>query len=442
MDRSIIEVRDIAKRYRLGQTHTGLASHTFYKYKTMRDLIAGLFRPRLSRGNKKNETGQDNCIWALKDINFNVKPQEMVGIVGKNGAGKTTLLKILSQITDPSLGEVRLKGRVASLLEVGTGFHPELTGRENIFLNGSILGMGRREIKKKFDQIVEFAGVRKFIDTPVKRYSTGMYVRLAFAVAAHLDVEILLVDEVLAVGDFEFQKKCLSKMESVAQEGKTILFVSHNMSAIKKFCKRTILLEKGHIVADGPTNEVVNRYLSSGIQKHGEITWGGDLRAPGNNVVRLQAVRVKNALGKISYDHNIQEALTLEVEFEVKEDEHNLQESFYLYSEGGQLVFYTANNHNPQWKESRRGKGVYRSTCTIPADFLNEGVFIIDVGISTHPSICHALAKNIISFHIYDPGSGGVRGNFVREWPGGLVRPSLKWETAYSSSQKVIGERL
>ena len=441
MSKPIIEVKNISKRYKLGQTHSGGTAPTFYKYKTMRDLLAGLMKSILYKQRKAIKESIDSYIWALKDINFSVVPQEMIGIVGKNGAGKTTLLKTLSQITDPTDGEIRLKGRVASLLEVGTGFHPELTGKENIFLNGSILGMRRKEIKKKFDEIVAFAGVEKFIDTPVKRYSTGMYVRLAFAVAAHLDVEILLVDEVLAVGDFEFRKKCLSKMESVAKEGKTILFVSHNMSAIKKFCKRTILLEGGRIIADGATSDVLNRYLSSGIEKHGEITWSGDKRSPGNDILRLQAVRVKNAQGQVCSDFNIQEPLFLEVEFRVLIQGHNLQESFFIYSEDGQLVFYTANNRDPDWNYSKRGIGLYTSTCKIPGDFLNEGVFIVTMGISTHPSICHALVRNIISFRIYDPGSGGVRGNYVREWPGGLIRPLLKWNTCYAAREKAVGGR-
>lgn len=431
MTKSIIEVKNIGKRYKLGQTHAGISGHTFYKYKTMRDLLAGFFRPSRPKAKKDKESGSDSHIWALKDANFSVRPQEMVGIVGKNGAGKTTLLKILSQITEPTEGEVRLRGRVASLLEVGTGFHPELTGRENIYLNGSILGMRRREIKNKFDQIITFAGVEKFIDTPVKRFSTGMYVRLAFAVAAHLDVEILLVDEVLAVGDFEFQKKCLSKMESVAKEGKTILFVSHNMSAIKKFCRRTLLLEGGCIVADGLTNDVLNRYLSSGVDKHGEIAWKDLRQAPGNEVVRIKAVRIKDQRGAIRYDFDIQESVHLELEFQVLEDGYVLEDTFYLYNESGQLILVTMNNHDSAWKEKKRPKGVYRSTCFLPGNFLNEGVMVITGAVATNPSICHALARNILSFRINDSGHGGVRGNYVRPWPGGLVRPLFNWKTEH-----------
>jgi len=432
MPKPIIEIKNLAKLYKLGQTHGGGPGH--FKYKAFRDILADKLKHSFKGASRKTarpSLGASESIWALKDISFDIMPQETIGIVGKNGAGKTTLLKILSQITDPTQGCVTMRGRVASLLEVGTGFHPELTGRENIYLNGSILGMKRREIKKKFDQIVAFAGVDKFMDTPVKRYSTGMYVRLAFSVAAHLDVEILLVDEVLAVGDFEFQKKCLEKMEGVAKEGRTVLFVSHNLSAVQRFCKRAILLESGRLLSDGPTTEVVNQYLFSGIEKHGEIVWNDMRLAPGNEVVRIKAVRVKDQQGQVRYDFDIQEPVHLELEFQVLEEDYVLQDTFYLHNEAGQLILVSMNNHDSSWREKKRPKGIYRSVCSLPGNFLNEGVMVITGAVATNPSICHALASNIISFRINDPGHGGVRGNYVRPWPGGLVRPLLNWKTDY-----------
>lgn len=255
MGHDVIHASDLGKSYRLGLREK--------QADTFRDLLAGLVRTPLQRIRKLGEhtIGADDAFWALKDVSFAIQPGEVVGVIGRNGAGKSTLLKILSRITEPTEGEIRLRGRVSSLLEVGTGFHPELTGRENIFLNGSILGMSKAEIKAKFDQIVAFSEIEKFLDTPVKRYSSGMYVRLAFAVAAHLEPEILIVDEVLAVGDLEFQKKCLGKMGEVAQDGRTILLVSHNMSAIQSLCGRVILLRAGRLVEDGPTPDVIRSYL-------------------------------------------------------------------------------------------------------------------------------------------------------------------------------------
>ncbi|MGB7077138.1 MAG: ABC transporter ATP-binding protein [Xanthobacteraceae bacterium] len=253
----IIEVENLSKRYRLGQ----------FNARSLREEFERLFR----RG---NGVADEREFWALRDVSFTVARGEVVGIIGRNGAGKSTLLKILSRVTEPTGGFARIRGRVASLLEVGTGFHPELTGRENIYLNGAILGMTRAEIKKKFDEIVDFSGVEKFIDTPVKRYSSGMYVRLAFAVAAHLEPEVLIVDEVLAVGDAEFQKKCLGKMRGVAKEGRTILFVSHNLGAVGNLCKRTILVQEGNIVCDGASNEVIGDYLSSVSPSPAVGNWG------------------------------------------------------------------------------------------------------------------------------------------------------------------------
>jgi len=443
MNNQIIEVYNIGKRYRLGQTHGKAPGNKFYSYKSLRDVLTEnvtKFTKLIisSRGQERKKlNSNNNSIWALKDISFKVKSKEMVGIIGRNGAGKSTLLKIISQITEPTEGQARLRGRVASLLEVGTGFHPELTGRENIYLNSAILGMSRAEIKEKFDTIVSFAGVEKFIDTPVKRFSTGMYVRLAFSVAAHLDVEILLIDEVLAVGDYEFQKKCLNKMEDIAKGGRTILFVSHNLSAIKRFCRRTILIDSGKIVADGPTEDVIKLYLDSGMQKQGEREWSESGGRPGNDTVKLHAIRVKNSKGNAGYDFNIQEPICLEMEYSALTENSVLEDIFLLYDEAGQLLFATVNDSEKQSQCRRRGKGLYKTQCRLPANLLNEGMIIVTAGVFTFPSICHFLEKNAVSFRVYDPGHGGARGSILRPWFGGAVRPLLEWNVECMQTNKL-----
>jgi lipopolysaccharide transport system ATP-binding protein len=297
MSQPIISVHSIGKRYKLGATHGGRG------YKTMRDAMARVIQAplRLFSKNTNKPTKlivENNYFWALKDISFDVQQGEVLGIIGRNGAGKSTMLKILSQITDPTEGEVRIRGRVASLLEVGTGFHPELTGRENVYLNGAILGMHRAEIKRKFDEIVEFAGVEEFLDTPVKRFSSGMYVRLAFAVAAHLEPEILIVDEVLAVGDAEFQKKCLGKMQAVSSEGRTVIFVSHNMAAIESLCEKVILLEKGKTNFSGPTKEGISFYLKNVSASASMIPLPDRKDRMGNGKVRFVDFKVINDKGE------------------------------------------------------------------------------------------------------------------------------------------------
>jgi lipopolysaccharide transport system ATP-binding protein len=283
----IIKVEHVGKQYRIGARQE--------TYDTLRDSIAGAVRApfKLFRG---GDQSANNTIWALDDVSFEVNPGEVLGIIGRNGAGKSTLLKILSRITDPTTGQVELYGRVGCLLEVGTGFHPELTGRENIFLNGSMLGLNRRDIERKFDQIVDFAGVDKFIDTPVKRYSSGMYVRLAFAVAAHLEPEILIVDEVLAVGDASFQKKCLGKMGDVAHEGRTVLFVSHNMAAIQSLCKRALLLNGGHLVADGGCKRIVDEYLQV-VDQVSDLSLGERSDRKGNQNLRFIGFELRDSQG-------------------------------------------------------------------------------------------------------------------------------------------------
>lgn len=360
LTRPIIHVRGVSKSYRLGARDSMRAS-------TLRDVIASAFRKR------RDKSATFENFHALKDVSFEVAPGEVLGIVGANGAGKSTLLKILSRVTEPSEGEVVLRGRVASLLEVGTGFHPELTGRENVFLNGVVLGMKRAEVARKFDEIVAFSGVGKFLDTPVKRYSSGMYVRLAFAVAAHLDPEILIVDEVLAVGDAEFQRKCLGKMEEEARSGRTILFVSHNMGAVSAICDRALLMERGNIAASGGAREIVDRYLDSGLSPGSSKEWPAG-EGPGEDGVRLRRFAVR---GGSAPDFRSDMPIVVEMTVDLAEVHDLLVLGFDLLSRDGSTVFRSCHTDRarPMWPELRPGTNLL--SCTIPPGTLNRGQFLL-----------------------------------------------------------------
>ena len=370
-------------------------------------------------------------VWALKEASFEIHRGEVVGIIGRNGAGKSTLLKVLSRITEPSAGRVTLKGRVASLLEVGTGFHPELSGRENIYLNGAILGMTRAEIKRKFDEIVAFAEVERYLDTPVKRYSSGMYVRLAFAVAAHLQTEILLVDEVLAVGDAEFQKKCLNKMENFGKGGRTVLFVSHNMLAVKALCTRCIVLDQGKIVFSGDTSSAVDKYLSNKINIFGEIKWNDSLKAPGNHQVRLKAVRVVSN-GQVTGYPLVNKDIEIQIDYWNLEENSRRLVSIHIFNAMNFLIFTTSNikmsriTYDP-WVNKPYPVGIFRTTCVLPKDFLNTGVYYITLfinGTMGHDNII--LQRNILSFDVQEDLN--LEKEYLGEWIG-AVRPKLAWKT-------------
>jgi lipopolysaccharide transport system ATP-binding protein len=348
----------------------------------------------------------------------------LVGIIGRNGAGKSTLLKVLSRITRPTSGRAVINGRVGSLIEVGTGFHPELTGRENIYLNGAILGMRRSEIERKFDEIVEFSEVEKFLETPVKFYSSGMYVRLAFAVAANLETEILLVDEVLAVGDNRFQTKCLNKMEQVGDTGRTVIFVSHSMQSIARLCGRVILLEDGHISADGEPHRVIEHYLSEGATSLAERIYNLDRS---HNLVRLLAVRVKNDKGVVSDLHEINAPIAIEFDYEnqLSADAHV---SMQLVNEAGMVIF-TSSDQLVKNELGSLAPGMYRSTVEIGANTLAEGRFYLTVSLSNMNRWEGKYQKEIdcVSFAVRDPADGTtVRGNWAGEWVG-VVRPMLEW---------------
>ncbi len=438
-DDTAIKTERLSKIYRIGmenELHDSLTS-TFLSclkspiknYKKYRSLYRFDDIENLETSNAN--TSRKDIIWALKDVSLEIKKGEAVGIIGRNGAGKTTLLKIISKITSPSYGRAEISGRISCLLEVGTGFHPELTGRDNIYLNGTILGMTKKEVDRKFDEIVEFSGIKKFIDTPVKRYSVGMKIRLGFSVAAYLEPEILVVDEVLAVGDFDFQKKCLNKMEDVGQQGRTVLFVSHNMQAITRLCSRAILLENGQIKYDGSSNEIVSRYMTSGSGLTSSQSWDNLEEAPGGNIVRLRAVRVKDESGQVAEYFDIRKPIAIEMEYEVLESGYLLMPHHSLFNGEGQWIF-TIVDTDPNWRRRPRPSGRYIGTAWIPGNFLSEGILYVQSGLTTiEPKIAQFSERDIVSFQIVD----SIDGNAARgDWGGpmqGAIRPLLKWTNNY-----------
>ena len=426
-----IKVENLSKSYMLG--HNTVQAE---RYTSLRDVIAheakNLVRKTrdLYQGKAIIQGDEVEEFWALRDVSFEIKQGDRVGIIGRNGAGKSTLLKILSRITEPTTGRITINGRVASLLEVGTGFHPELTGRENIFLNGAILGMDRKEIQRKFDEIVHFAEVEKFLDTPVKRYSSGMYVRLAFAVAAHLEPEILVVDEVLAVGDAQFQKKCLGKMEDVASKGRTVLFVSHNMGALLNLCNKAVLLNHGKLMSQGPSNSIVKHYIDLGKETVGEITWPARNSAPGNEKIRLSAVRAVSN-NAVTSNIDIDQETIIEIEFWNFGEGASISTSIHLFDQMGTCVLATANVHSANliqddWFGKPHPVGRYKTGCKIPANFLNEGRYSINVIILTDLTNTEMFARDIFSFNVHETGS--MRKEYTGAWIG-AIRPKLAWQT-------------
>ncbi|HKR00954.1 MAG TPA: ABC transporter ATP-binding protein, partial [Pyrinomonadaceae bacterium] len=414
---AIIRVEGLSKQYQIG----GQARSS----RTLRETLYGA---ALSPFRRKTGPGAGNTFWALSDVSFDVAPGEVVGVVGRNGAGKSTLLKILSRITEPTSGRVSLYGRVASLLEVGTGFHQELTGRENIFLNGAILGMRKAEIEEKFDEIVAFAEIEKFIDTPVKRYSSGMYVRLAFAVAAHLEPEILIIDEVLAVGDSAFQKKCLGKISSVAQQGRTVLFVSHNMVAVKAMCSRAILLHEGRLVEDGPPVRVVNSYLGAGRISRAEILWNDPAQAPGTDAFRLRSVRVRNSAGEVTSELSAEESFSVEIEYVNLAPGSALGATVLLFNSDGTHVLSSISNHERNWHGRAFPSGVFRSTCRLPGHLLPGGRFDVSVLVWGNNYAISHREDCVVEFEVHE--SVEMRADYFGDWPG-VVRPLLEWDTQH-----------
>lgn len=434
---TVIKVENLSKQYRLGNVGTGTISHDINRWW---HGLRGKEDPYLKIGEENDRTikGTSEYVWALKDINFEVRQGEVVGIIGRNGAGKSTLLKILSRTTMPTKGHVKIKGRVASLLEVGTGFHPELTGRENVFLNGAIMGMHKQEIKNKFDEIVDFSGVEKYIDTPIKRYSSGMYVRLAFGVAAHLEPEILIVDEVLAVGDLEFQKKALGKMKEVSNKnGRTVLFVSHNMDAIARLCGRIIVLENGLCGFDGDTQQGINYYLKgkTGILSHKEW-WNVNIK-PGNTNVKLLEVKACTEVGQCKELFSTEENIEITMTYQVLVDDFKYTHGFNLYDNRG-IHILSSHDLSHSKNDMPNVKGIYNATVTLPANFLAEGLHIASVAImSYNPFIVHFHEEEAISFSTIDSfNETSVRGVYGGEFPG-LIRPLLQWKKNIYTNEKV-----
>jgi lipopolysaccharide transport system ATP-binding protein len=426
----IIRIDNISKLYNIGGLDAG--------YVTFRETLAGaIARPfRRIRGEQGR---RGDSIWALKDVSFQVMQGEVVGVIGNNGAGKSTLLKILSRITQPTTGRTEVYGRLGSLLEVGTGFHPDLTGRENVFMNGSILGIRRAEIARKFDEIVEFSGIEKFIDTPVKWYSSGMYLRLAFSVAVHLDTEVLVMDEVLAVGDVAFQLKCMDKMNEIRNQGRTILFVSHNMAAMTRLCSRVVLLERGLLTADGPAHEVVSDYLGSSWKVTSEREWLSVEEAPSSDAVRLLRVRVRNKRGETAESVGIQEAVGVQLTYDVLQPDQVLVPKIDLLNEEG-LHLFSSHDVGPEWRRQPRPVGRYVSTIWIPGNFLSGGNLLANVSIMSHyPStVIHIEVAKAVAFQVLEAEEGqSARGDYAGPIAG-MLRPLLGWDTEFYSQYEEI----
>jgi len=413
-----LRVDNIGKRYRIGMLQAA-------RYRTLRETISN----RMVTPWQRYRSGAEapNSLWALRNVSFEVHQGQVLGVIGRNGAGKSTLLKILSRVTDPTEGSAEILGRVGSLLEVGTGFHPELTGRENIYLNGAILGMKHTEVQRKFDEIIAFAEVEQFIDTPVKRYSSGMYLRLAFAVAAHLEPEILVVDEVLAVGDAEFQRKCLGKMSDVAQQGRTVLFVSHNMSAILRLTQEALVIEKGQLVLRAPTAQAVDYYLSRGFSTEGQRTWLADEIPTSAAPFCPLIIRVRDGQGKVSDSVRSTEPVTLEIEYRLTSSISGLRVGIYLMSARGEYIFTSFDTDQPALYEkfAVRAAGRYTSRCSIPADYLNEGRYIVGFNASSFRVRRYFQDEQAITFTVDAAGAPGM------QWPEprlGPNRPRLDWK--------------
>lgn len=415
MSNTVIRVENISKQYRLGVVGTGSLAHdinrAWYRLRGKEDPYL-----KVGEENDRSTKGESNYVWALRDVNFNVNHGEVLGIIGRNGAGKSTLLKILSRTTSPSTGEVKIKGRVASLLEVGTGFHPELTGKENIFLNGAILGMTRKETKSKFDEIVSFAGVERYINTPVKRYSSGMYVRLAFGVAAHLEPEILIVDEVLAVGDAEFQKKALGKMKDVSsKEGRTVLFVSHNMSAVRNLCTRAIFLSNGKVKDEGQPDQVINNYLLENASHNLDQFFPDPETAPGNSKVRFRSMRIVPVLTAADEAISVKTPINIEFEFYYTGGACALNISLHLCTLADDVVF---NAISPV-KDTENG--LHKGVLQIPGDFLNDGGYYVNVLVVQNSSYVLFHYNKAVTFMVEDKREFT---NWHKKWVG-IVRPQF-----------------
>lgn len=417
---SAIQVSELSKRYRIRRTD-GAA------YRTLREeIVHAATAPLRWLTGKRAPPPED--FWALRDVSFTVPPGEVMGVIGRNGAGKSTLLKILSRVTRPTHGRVEMRGRVGSLLEVGTGFHPELTGRENIFLSGAILGMKRRDIVSRFDEIVDFAGIERFLDTPVKRYSSGMYVRLGFSLAAHLAPDILIVDEVLAVGDAEFRRRCLGKMNAVASEGRTVVFVSHDLVAVEMLCRRVMVLANGQIAFDGGVREALGNYLPNLEAAAAERTWESPSVAPGNSIVRLKRVAVCDernvpVAGAVERD----QPLTVEIDYWNLTDDVSLGVTVVLYAPDGSCILSSLSNLDASWHGKPRKAGVYRSRCRLPVSLFNAGEILVTVLVWSEGYTIALRRDDVVRFTVSEDVAS--RGDYTGDLAG-AIHPRLDWDTA------------
>ena len=408
----VIKVENISKQYTIGGA----------TYNSLRDAVGGFFR---------RDAAAVQIFNALDGVSFTVNEGETLGIIGSNGAGKSTLLKILSRITKPTSGVAEIRGRVGSLLEVGTGFHNELSGRENIYLNGAILGMKKSEIENKFAEIVEFSEIEKFLDTPVKHYSSGMYMRLAFSIAAHLEPEVLIVDEVLAVGDAAFQKKCLGKMREVGEKGRTVIFVSHDMNAITRLCDRVIWLKDGQIRMDDEAKKVVGAYLHEQANVGAERIWGDDSSAPGNEYVKLRSIRVCDENGESTQTADIRRPVGVEMSYEVQKAGKVMVPNLHFFDEAGTCIF-VSHDWDSKWRTEPRSIGIFTSTVWVPGNLLSEGSIFVGAAVTTYePLEVHFVEWDAVTFNVIDSLDGdSARGDYAGLMPG-VVRPILRWENKY-----------
>jgi lipopolysaccharide transport system ATP-binding protein len=418
----VIHVEKLGKRYHLGEVRRKTL------YDAMTDVVRNPFRRRKRR--------EQEILWALRDASFDVKQGEVVGLIGRNGAGKSTLLKLLARITKPTEGHAEIHGRIGSLLEVGTGFHHELTGRENVFLSGAVLGMKRAEIQKKFDDIVAFSEVERFLDTPLKHYSSGMQMRLAFAVAAHLEPEILFIDEVLAVGDAAFQKKCLGKMKNVASHGRTILFVSHNTVAMQSLCHRALWLKSGRVVEDDSASKVISNYLAENMRTNEATFWPDPTDAPGNEKVRIHRVTVKpeGEPGTCGGDRSlidVHSPVAIEFEYWNLRPNVHLNLSLLVHTKDGIVAFNSGSSTDRVWHGRAFPEGLFRSVCYIPGDLLNDGQHRLSLLFVENQSEVIYWHDDLVAFEVHEDGS--ARKGWYGSWPGAM-RPKLRWSTELLST--------
>ena len=423
-----IEFENISKQYRLGLVSTRTLSHDLNRWWKTNILRQEDPYLKIGETNDRAHRGESDYVWALKDINFKVEQGEVLGIIGKNGAGKSTLLKILSKVTAPTTGTIKARGRIGSLLEVGTGFHPEMTGRENIYMNGAIMGMTKAEITRKFDEIVDFSGCERYIDTPVKRYSSGMMVRLGFAIAAHLEPEILVVDEVLAVGDAEFQKKAIGKMQDVSKgDGRTVLFVSHNMAAVNDLCTKTLLLSDGKINAIGKTNEIIDLYLGENFDMESCREWNNIENAPGNSQIKIKKLYTINSENQQINYSLISQDLGIYIEYQVLEDIPYFTHGINVFTTSGIHIF-TSHDSNSYEKDSIIKKGIYSTIVWIPANLLQDGDYLVNVACMRYnPFDILFHEENILKIKYIDSSKDSSRPEEYNLDLPGLVRPKLSW---------------